>query len=182
MPGSPDGLGADADDEVVELVAFVAGDHRVAVDNALGSNDLHALAFARRLDAPAHGEDDLFLALHHAREVHLGLGHADAEGRGFADLAQQVGAGEQRLGGNASPVQAGPAQLGALDHGHFSTELCGTKRGDIAGGAAAEHHDALGHAVVCVAAGTVAADSPADVSRPRLEVANASMTMRSCSS
>ena len=40
--GQPGRLGADADDEVVELVAFVAGDHRVAVDDALRANDLHA--------------------------------------------------------------------------------------------------------------------------------------------
>ena len=175
-------LRADADDEVVELVAFVAGHDRVAVDDALGSNDFHSLTLACRLDAPAHGEDDLFLALHHAREVHLGLGHADAERRGVADLAQQVGTGEQRLGGDASPVQACPTQLGALDDGHLRTELCCTKRGNIAGGSTAEHHDALGHAEVCVVAGTAAADSPSDGSRPRRDVANASVTMRSCSS
>jgi len=139
-------LGADTNDEVIELMAFAAGDDRVAVDKALGSNDLHPLALARRLHTSAHGEDDLFLALHHAREVHLGLGDADAEGRGVADLAQQISTGKQRLGGDASPVQAGATQLGTFDDGHLRTELCGAKRGDIAGGATAEHHDALGHA------------------------------------
>ena len=145
--GQPGRLGADADDQVIELVALIAGDDRVAVDDALRANDLHASALARRLDALAHGEDDLFLALHHPREVDLGLGDANAERRGVADLAEQVGAGEQRLGGNAAPVEAGAAQLGALDERHLGTQLRGAQRGDIAGGTTAEHHDALGHAV-----------------------------------
>ena len=109
-------LGADANDQVVELVALITGDDRVAVDGALRAHDFHAFALARRLDALAHGEDDLFLALHHPREVDLGLGNANAERCRVADLAEQIGSREQRLGGNAAPVQAGAAQLGTLDH------------------------------------------------------------------
>ena len=104
--------------------------------------------------------DDLLLALHHSREVDLGLGNADAEVRGVADLAQQVGAGKQRLGGNAAPVEAGAPELGALDERHLGAELRGAERGNITGGPAAEHHDALGHEVIAGATGVLARDSP----------------------
>ena len=171
-------LSPDADDEVVELVALITGHHGVSVDDALRANDLHALAFARGFDALAHRQDDLLLALHHPGEVHLGLGNADAERCGVADLAKHIGAGKQRLGGNAAPVQARAAEFGALDDGDLGAELRGAKRGNITGGPTAEHHDALGHAVVGVAAGR-AVDLP---SRPRRDMANASVTMRSCSS
>ncbi len=174
----PRGFGADADDQVVELVALIAGHHCVAVDDALRANDFHALAFARCLDTFAHREDDLLLALHHPGEVDLGLWDANAERRCVADLAQQVRACEQRLGGNASPVEARTAELGALDHGDVRSQLRGAKRSNIAGGPAAEHHDALAHAVVGVVTGTV----PTAPLRPRRDVANASETMRSSSS
>ena len=88
-------LGADADDEVIKLVALGTGHNCLAVDNALGADDVHALAFAGGLDASAHGQDDFLLALHHPGEVDLRFGNANPERRGVADLAQHVGTGEQ---------------------------------------------------------------------------------------
>ena len=114
-------LGADAHDEVIERIAPVARDDGVTVDETLRANDRHVATLACGLDAAAHLDDDLLLALHHPREVDLRLGHDDAEVGSSADLAQQVGAGEQRLRRNATPVEAGPAQLGALDQRDLGT-------------------------------------------------------------
>ncbi len=63
----------------------------------------------------------------------------------MADAAKQVGGGEQRLGGDAAPVQAGPAELGALDEHHLGAELGGAQGGDVSGGSPAENHDARAH-------------------------------------
>ena len=64
-------------------------------------------------------------------------------------LAQQVGGRQQGLRRDAAPVQAGPAQLRALDHGHLRAELCRAQGGDVAGRATAQHDDpsTLGHSL-----------------------------------
>jgi len=176
--GQPRRLGADTDHQVVELVACAAGDDGITVDEALGAYDCDLASLARRLDSPAHREDDLLLALHHAWEIDLGLRHPDAELSRVANLAEQIGSGQQGLGGDAPPVETGPAELRALDERHIGAELRGTKRGDIPGGATAEHDHPLTHGSLRVVPVVLATD----LLWPRCEVANASLTMRSSSS
>jgi hypothetical protein len=105
-------------------------------------------------------------------------GHDNTEFRCLANLAQQVGAGEQRLGWDAPPVEARSTQLSALDQRDLSTELCCAQRGNITGGTTAEDDDPFGHGAIEAESGVVTAEVP----WPRCEVANASLTMRSSSS
>ena len=140
--GQARGLGADADDEVIEGVALAVDHDRVAVHAALAAHHLHALALGGALHALALAQHDLVLALHHLREVEGHLGHHEAELVGAAHLAQQVGGRQERLGGDAAPVEAGPAELGALDQRGIRAELGGPQRGDVARGAPSQHDDA----------------------------------------
>src|SRR5581483_5761950 len=176
-PGQPECLGADADDEMVVLEALPVDDDGVTLDHALPAHDVHLLPLAGRLHAAAHGEDDLLLALHHAGEVDAHVADLDAELLGAADLAQQVGGGQQRLGGDAPPVEAGAAQLGALDEGHLGAELGAAQRGHVAGGTAAEDDDARAHASLLGGDSTISPGRSYGCSALRSAV----VRMRSCS-
>ena len=135
-------LGADADDQVVEGVRLAVDHDGVALDPPLAAHDLDALALGGALDALAHAQDDLVLALHHLGEVERDLGHHQAVLVGAAHPAQQVGGREQRLRRDATPVHARPAELRALDQGRVGAELGRPQRGDVARGPSAQHDDA----------------------------------------
>ncbi len=146
MPGSPLATVPTQMMRWSNFVALAAGDDRVPLDDPLLAHHAHLLALAGGFHAGAHLEDDLLLALHHPGEVDLRLPDVDAEVAGPPDLAQQVGAGEQRLGGNASPVQARATKLGALEEHHVGAELRTAQRGDVTRRASAQDHDPRTHA------------------------------------
>ena len=52
---------------------------------------------------------------------------------------------EQRLGRDAAPVQAGAAGAVGFDAGDFFTELGGADGGDVAGRAATDDNEIVGH-------------------------------------
>ncbi len=137
----PRGLGADADHQVVEGVALAVDHDRVAVHAALAAHHVHALALGGALHALAHAQHDLVLALHHPGEVERDLRHHQAVLVGAAHPPQQVGGRQQRLGGDAAPVEAGAAQLGPLDQGRTRAHLGRPQRRDVAGRAPAQHDD-----------------------------------------
>src|SRR5579872_7404581 len=94
---------ADRHDKTVERVAFSVDHDGVALDHALAVDDRDLLAFARRLDAAAHFEYDVFFALHHPSEVDLRFADRDSELRGIAHRAQHIGARKKRLRRNTAP-------------------------------------------------------------------------------
>ena len=106
---------------------------------ALDPGDLVLLE--QQLDAAGEALDDLVLA-----GLHLGHVEADdrlAEGEapflpGLGDL-QRMRMLEQRLGGDAAPVQAGAAEhRRPLDHRGAQAELGGANGGDVAAGSRAD--------------------------------------------
>ncbi len=63
------------------------------------------------------------------------------------DQLDQMGVGQERLGGNAAPVQADSAELVALDAQDALLELGGADGAGVSGGTAADHGDVevVGH-------------------------------------
>ena len=87
-------------------------------------------------------------ALHVREEVELGLGHADPEPLGVADLVQAVRRLQEGLGRHAPAENAQPAQLLGRVHGQdLGAGLARHPRRAAARGPAADHH----HVVVEVA-------------------------------
>jgi hypothetical protein len=68
----------------------------------------------------------------HRRQIDLWRPRIDAEPLGVSHRAQHVGRGQQRLGWNASPIEANPTETFPLDEDDFLTELRRSDRGDIA--------------------------------------------------
>src|SRR5690606_7600316 len=64
--------------------------------------------------------------------------HFDAKGRGPPDLIQQARAVEQRLGGDAAPVEADAAQGVFFDESHAQTQLAGADGAYVAPRTAAD--------------------------------------------
>src|ERR1017187_5725102 len=59
----------------------------------------------------------------HRRVIHRRALDGDPEGVGMADVMEQVGRGDQRLGGNATPIEARAAELFFLDNGGGCAQL-----------------------------------------------------------
>ena len=53
---------------------------------------------------------------------------------------EYFGRSQQRLGGDAAPVQADAAKLGAFDHGDLQAQLRAADRADVAAWTGADHH------------------------------------------
>jgi hypothetical protein len=83
-------------------------------------------------------------ALHGGREVERDVAEGDAVLGGVLEAVGEVGALEQRLGGDAAPEHAGAAERLALDDGGAEAELGAADRADVPGGAAAEDDDVVG--------------------------------------
>src|SRR5581483_3085628 len=112
---------------------------------------LDAVLLEQAADARGERVDDLRPALLHGGVVDAHLAHAQPELLRLADLAEQVGRAQHRLGRDAGVVEAAPAELVALDDGGPPAELRGADRGHVAAGAGADHDrvvGALGHRVV----------------------------------
>ena len=97
----------------------------------------------------AQGLDDLLLAPHHRVEVqgHV-AGDLDAELVGGLHVVQALDAPDERLGGDAAPVEARSAQVLLLDDDHLRAELGGTDRGDVPARSRADHDKVRIEAVV----------------------------------
>jgi hypothetical protein len=59
----------------------------------------------------------------------------------LGDDVRDLGVAEQRLGGDAADVEAHPAPVLLLDHGHVLAELGRADGGDVAAGPGAEDDD-----------------------------------------
>ncbi len=61
-----------------------------------------------------------------------GPGSDDAERRRLADLVEDLGRAQQRLGRDAAPVETDAAEVRVLDDGGAQAELRGADSGDVA--------------------------------------------------
>ena len=63
----------------------------------------------------------------------------------MADVVENLGTFQQRLGGNASPVQAYTTQFGLFNHGGFHSELRGADGGNIPSGTTTDNNEIVFH-------------------------------------
>ena len=94
------------------------------------------LAVEQCLTPPWSCATTLFLWRDHGGVIHRRVLDGDAEGVGVFDAVQRFGGGDERLGGNAAPVQAGAAELFLFDDGDRCAKLRGADGGGIAAGPA----------------------------------------------
>src|SRR6185295_13705477 len=99
----------------------------------------HLVLLEQEVDAAGVLVDDLAFPLLGAADVELRLADVDPEPPRLADLVEHGGGVEERLGRDATAVEAGAAELRVLfDHGDLEPQLTGADPGDIAARPAAE--------------------------------------------
>src|ERR1700722_15184165 len=130
------------------LTLTAGGDfHGLAVDHpGLALDDLDAVLLEERTHTAGQSLHDAVFPCHRALNVDLRHTHANAERRCFGvlqSLVEFLGNVNQGLGRNATDVQAGAAQLLALDQHGRDAELSRADRCDIAPRAAADDQQAL---------------------------------------
>ena len=106
------------------------------------------LFFLKRNSMPfRHSADDAILAGVHLRHVDAdrsGTGAGDTPFLRLLDNLERVGVLEQRLGRDATPQQARPAErLLLLDHRDGEAELRGADGGNVTAGSGADHDDVV---------------------------------------
>src|SRR5271157_622406 len=109
----------------------------------LGSNFILA---EEALDAFIELAGDAAAAADHLAEVPVALAAIAESLAMILDQLNQMCIGQERLGRDAAPVQADPAQLVALDAEDPLFELCCANGPGISGRSATNHHDVI---VVC---------------------------------
>ena len=153
-PRKAGGLGAGGDDRVRGLqnlgAAVVLDDlHGVRVPEASVSVDHGDLVLVHQVLHPGAGlRHDFVLAAAHLLPVDPQPGHLDAVlGEIRLGGVEMLGGVEQRLGGDATHVEAGAAERGiTLDQRGLQAKLRTADRGDIAAGAGANYGDVVvGH-------------------------------------
>ena len=95
-------------------------------------DDVHAVLFEQKAYAVGEAGDDLAAAVYGVAEVVLEVVVADAELSGVAEGVQHLGVLEQRLAGDAAPVEADAAERVVFHDGGAHTELAGTNGGHVA--------------------------------------------------
>src|SRR5690606_39506231 len=130
MVGPVDRLDTLVADGELALVA----DPRLAVDQGDGVF-LHQVGDALG-QPPGHGA----AVGHQLGDVEAHVVDAEAKGGGAVQGVGHLGAPEQRLGGNAAPVEAYAAEVLPFNQGGLEPQLGGADGGHVAAGAAAHHH------------------------------------------
>ena len=110
-----------------------------SVSDASPADQLDLVLLEQPADAAGQRRDDLGAALDHGVEVDGRLADSDPELAGLADLAEDVGDTQHRLGGDAGVVQAASADRVLLDDGGVHPQLGGADRGDVAAWPGADH-------------------------------------------
>ena len=149
-------LVVDAEPRNLEDAGAGGDDHGIPFDHGLcavvGAHEdflraLHLGRAAKHVDlerlaglgesAPEHGSH-AFLAGVHGSHVHFGALALDAVFGKALGEGEGVRAGAQGLGRNAAPVEAGAAQILALDERDVAAFFRGLERGGVAAGAASD--------------------------------------------
>jgi hypothetical protein len=108
----------------------------VGVDEPAGAGDgLDAATLQRPLQALVHLLDDVVLVPVERGDLDALVGQRDAVGLGVLGVLGDLGGLQDRLGGDAAPVQAGAADLRLLDQHDRQVELRGAQRRGVAAGA-----------------------------------------------
>jgi hypothetical protein len=141
-------VGTGREDQVRAGVAVVADLHRLRPGQVpLAVDDVDAATLDEAGEALPVLRDDAVLVLVHAGHVDALEGGIDAERRALAGLIGDLAGVQQRLGGDATAVQAGAADLVLLDQYDGFAEFGRPQRGRVAAASAAED-DEVG-LVVC---------------------------------
>ena len=114
------------------------------VDRRLAPDDRHFVLFHQEADAVVEPLGDGARARHHGLGVVADIVGFQPIVLGVLHVVENLGRAQQRLGGNAAPVEADAAEIVALDDGGLEAELRGADRGDIAAGAGADDQDVEG--------------------------------------
>src|SRR5262249_18503736 len=93
------------------------------------------------LDALGHPVGHAAAALHGLGIARLEPTELDAEVRGVTHQVDALGIAQQRLGGDATPVQAHAAGPIVFHRGDREAELGAADRRDVAARSGADHHD-----------------------------------------
>ena len=113
---------------------------------AVAHDHIDVVLLHEERDAFAHAVCHASAALDHAAEVGLGGSHTDAVVLCVFDVLKHVGALQQRLCGDAPPVQANAAKRLALHDCGFQTQLRCADGGHISAGSASKNNHVVLHA------------------------------------
>jgi hypothetical protein len=83
-------------------------------------------------------------AFHHRVNVGSDILSGEAVILGMLHIVENLRRAQQRLGRDAAPVEANPAEVFTLDNGDFQAKLRGTDRRDISAGSGAEDDEVIG--------------------------------------
>ncbi len=127
-----------------------------AVEAAATGDDIHLVLAHEELHAFVQLADHLVATPTGDRVVKMDVTGRDTEGVGMPQLVEQRSALEQRLGGDASAVQAGAADLVLLHQHHAQPQLGRADRRRVAAHPAAENGDveSFGHWILSISAGS----------------------------
>ena len=145
-PGSAARLAAGGEEDALGLevlpLVFALGDlDHAGHDHAGAAEKVIDLVFAEEeLHAFRHLVGHVAGPLHDPGKIERDPLGAESEDFRLLHLAVKLGALEQRLRGNAAPVEARAARPLQLDAGDLLAELPGANRRDIAGRPAANHY------------------------------------------
>src|SRR5436190_24135616 len=104
-----------------------------------------AVLLEQSLDPAAELEDDLLFPSLGYRKIQARVLDENSHGRGFGDLRPEMAGFNERLGRNASALQAfASGQKLIINDGDFLPELSGADCGHIAAGSGAENGDFSG--------------------------------------
>jgi hypothetical protein len=135
------GYGTRREQDVTALVTLA-----VHIDRSRGGQtaltlDISDLAGGdQTLKALVEPRDHAVLVLVHPGHVDAVEAAPDAVLGAFAGLVGQLSGVQQRLGGDAAPVQTGAAQLVLLDQGDVQTQLRPTQSSGVPAATASEDH------------------------------------------
>ena len=130
--------------ERVDAVLALDLDDARPLEGAYARDQRDLVLAEEELDALGHAVGDAPRALDGLGVVGPPLPDRDAELLGAVKEVDDFGVAQERLGGDASPVEADAAGPIVFDGGHGEAELGAADGGDVAAGARADHDDVEG--------------------------------------
>ncbi|MGY3082320.1 hypothetical protein ACVWZZ_008728 [Bradyrhizobium sp. LM6.10] len=131
-------------------VGLLHGDLPGRVDRCGAPDHADLVLLHQEADAVVEPLRDAARALHHRLRVERHFLRRQAVIPGVLHVVIDLGRAQQRLGRDATPVQADAAEIGFFDDRDLEAELGGADRGDIAAGTGADDDDVegcIGHAL-----------------------------------
>ena len=125
---------ARGDDNVVGGQALARSGYRDSVrrlEDAGAPDDGHVVLLEQEAYAVGEPPDDRAAPVHGVAEVVLQVVEGYAVLFGVAECVEHLGVTEQRLAGDASPVEANATQLAVFHHHRAHAELPGANGGDV---------------------------------------------------